>query len=114
MRGPICADDDAAARLWLVSAGVVSRRHRSKSKVLRTRAFSFRVEACTLGWFLDIQPRAVTQPVIEGVLMDRLRASVALPWILAVIGFPIGGFLAQAIAGGRAQSGTSGIRAGRR
>jgi hypothetical protein len=31
--------------------------------------------------------------------MDRLRASVALPWILAIIGFPIGGFLAQAVAG---------------
>ncbi len=31
--------------------------------------------------------------------MDRLRASVALPWIIAVIGFPIGGYLAQSIAG---------------
>jgi hypothetical protein len=31
--------------------------------------------------------------------MDRLRASVALPWIIAVIGFPIGGLLAQTVAG---------------
>ncbi len=31
--------------------------------------------------------------------MDRLRTSVVLPWIIAVIGFPIGGYLAQAIAG---------------
>ena len=31
--------------------------------------------------------------------MERLRTSVALPWILAVAGFPIGGFLAEAIAG---------------
>jgi hypothetical protein len=31
--------------------------------------------------------------------MDRLRTSVALPWILAVVGFPIGGLLAQTIAG---------------
>ena len=31
--------------------------------------------------------------------MDRLRTSVVLPWILAVIGFPIGGFLAQQVAG---------------
>ena len=31
--------------------------------------------------------------------MDRLRDSVVLPWILAVIGFPIGGILAQQLAG---------------
>jgi hypothetical protein len=31
--------------------------------------------------------------------MDRLRTSVALPWIIAVVGFPIGGYLAQTIAG---------------
>jgi hypothetical protein len=31
--------------------------------------------------------------------MDRLRTSVVLPWIVAVVGFPIGGFLGQAIAG---------------
>jgi hypothetical protein len=31
--------------------------------------------------------------------MDRLRTSVVLPWILAVIGFPIGGVLAQQVAG---------------
>ena len=31
--------------------------------------------------------------------MDQVRTSVALPWIVAVIGFPIGGFLAQTIAG---------------
>ena len=31
--------------------------------------------------------------------MDRLRTSVVLPWILAVVGFPIGGLLAQTIAG---------------
>ena len=31
--------------------------------------------------------------------MDRLRTAVALPWIFAVVGFPIGGYLAQAIAG---------------
>ena len=31
--------------------------------------------------------------------MDRLRSSVALTWILAVVGFPIGGLLAQTIAG---------------
>lgn len=31
--------------------------------------------------------------------MDRLRSSVALPWLLAVVGFPIGGLLAQTIAG---------------
>jgi hypothetical protein len=48
---------------------------------------------------LTPSPGRVIQSVIEGVLMDRLRASVALPWILAIIGFPIGGFLAQAIAG---------------
>jgi hypothetical protein len=31
--------------------------------------------------------------------VDRLRTSVALPWVIAVIGFPIGGLLAQTIAG---------------
>src|SRR5205809_763970 len=31
--------------------------------------------------------------------MDRLRDSIVLPWILAVIGFPIGGVLAQQLAG---------------
>lgn len=31
--------------------------------------------------------------------MDRLRDSVVVPWILAVIGFPIGGVLAQQLAG---------------
>jgi hypothetical protein len=31
--------------------------------------------------------------------MDRLRTSVVLPWIIAVVGFPIGGLLAQTIAG---------------
>ena len=31
--------------------------------------------------------------------MDRLSSSVVLPWIVAVIGFPIGGLLGQAIAG---------------
>jgi hypothetical protein len=31
--------------------------------------------------------------------MDQVRTSVAPPWIVAVIGFPIGGFLAQTIAG---------------
>jgi hypothetical protein len=31
--------------------------------------------------------------------MDRLRTSVALPWIIAVVGFPIGGLLAQTVAG---------------
>jgi hypothetical protein len=31
--------------------------------------------------------------------MDRLRTSVAMPWVVAVIGFPIGGLLAQTIAG---------------
>lgn len=31
--------------------------------------------------------------------MDRLRDSLVLPWILAVIGFPIGGVLAQQLAG---------------
>jgi hypothetical protein len=31
--------------------------------------------------------------------MNRLRDSVALLWLVAVIGFPIGGFLGQAIAG---------------
>ena len=31
--------------------------------------------------------------------MDRLRTSIVLPWIIAVIGFPIGGLLAQTIAG---------------
>jgi len=31
--------------------------------------------------------------------MDRLRGSVVIPWILAVIGFPIGGVLAQQLAG---------------
>jgi hypothetical protein len=31
--------------------------------------------------------------------MDRLRTGVALPWLVAIVGFPIGGFLAQAIAG---------------
>jgi hypothetical protein len=31
--------------------------------------------------------------------MDRLRTSVALPWIIAVVGFPIGGYVAQTIAG---------------
>jgi hypothetical protein len=31
--------------------------------------------------------------------MDRLRTSVVLPWIIAVIGFPIGGWLAQTVAG---------------
>ncbi len=31
--------------------------------------------------------------------MDRLRTSVALPWIAAIIGFPIGGYLGHAIAG---------------
>src|SRR6185312_9044505 len=28
-----------------------------------------------------------------GILMDRLRTTVALPWIAAIIGFPIGGYL---------------------
>jgi hypothetical protein len=31
--------------------------------------------------------------------MDRFRTSVPLPWIIAVIGFPIGGLLGQTIAG---------------
>jgi hypothetical protein len=31
--------------------------------------------------------------------MDRMRTSVVLPWIVAVVGFPIGGWLAQTIAG---------------
>ena len=31
--------------------------------------------------------------------MDRLRTSAALPWIIAVVGFPIGGLLAQTMAG---------------
>jgi len=31
--------------------------------------------------------------------MDRLRTTVALPWIAAIIGFPIGGYLGHAIAG---------------
>jgi len=31
--------------------------------------------------------------------MDRLRDSVFFPWIIAVIGFPIGGVLAQQLAG---------------
>ena len=31
--------------------------------------------------------------------MEQLRTSVALPWIIAVVGFPIGGLLAQTIAG---------------
>jgi hypothetical protein len=31
--------------------------------------------------------------------MDRLRTSVVLPWIIAVIAFPIGGLLAQTLAG---------------
>ena len=31
--------------------------------------------------------------------MERLRTSVALPWVIAVIGFPIGGYLGQTIAG---------------
>lgn len=31
--------------------------------------------------------------------MDRIRHSIVLPWIIAVIGFPIGGLLAQTIAG---------------
>lgn len=31
--------------------------------------------------------------------MDRLRTSVVLPWIIAIVGFPIGGLLAQTIAG---------------
>jgi hypothetical protein len=44
-------------------------------------------------------PGRVVEPVTEGDLMDQVRTSVALPWIVAVIGFPIGGFLAQTIAG---------------
>ena len=31
--------------------------------------------------------------------MDRLRTYVALPWVIAVIGFPIGGYVAQTVAG---------------
>jgi hypothetical protein len=31
--------------------------------------------------------------------MDQLRANVALPWIAAIVGFPIGGYLGHAIAG---------------
>ena len=31
--------------------------------------------------------------------MDRLRTNVALPWIAAIVGFPIGGYLGHAIAG---------------
>jgi hypothetical protein len=31
--------------------------------------------------------------------MDRLRTNVALPWIVAIVGFPIGGYLGHAIAG---------------
>jgi hypothetical protein len=31
--------------------------------------------------------------------VDRLRATVALPWIVAVIAFPIGGYVGHAIAG---------------
>jgi hypothetical protein len=31
--------------------------------------------------------------------MDRLRTSVVIPWVIAVVGFPIGGLLAQTIAG---------------
>jgi hypothetical protein len=31
--------------------------------------------------------------------VDRLRDSIVLAWIIAVVGFPIGGFLGQAIAG---------------
>ncbi len=35
----------------------------------------------------------------SGGSVDRLRHSVIVPWIIAVIGFPIGGLLAQTIAG---------------
>jgi len=31
--------------------------------------------------------------------LERLRTSVVVPWIIAVVGFPIGGLLAQTIAG---------------
>jgi hypothetical protein len=31
--------------------------------------------------------------------MDRFRTTVALPWIAAIVGFPIGGYLGHAIAG---------------
>ncbi len=31
--------------------------------------------------------------------MNSIRGSVVLPWIIAVIGFPIGGYVAQTVAG---------------
>ena len=31
--------------------------------------------------------------------MDRLRTNVALPWVAAIVGFPIGGYLGHAVAG---------------
>jgi hypothetical protein len=36
---------------------------------------------------------------MEGIVMDRVRRTVALPWIAAIVGFPIGGYLGHAIAG---------------
>jgi hypothetical protein len=36
---------------------------------------------------------------MEGILMDRIRTTVALPWLAAIVGFPIGGYVGHAIAG---------------
>ena len=47
----------------------------------------------------DVQPRIVSKAWVEGQVLNRLRTSVVLPWIIAVVGFPIGGLLAQTIAG---------------
>ena len=47
--------------------------------------------------------------------MNAIRGSVVLPWIIAVVGFPIGGWLAQSIAGPAAKVPTalvSGLIAG--
>jgi hypothetical protein len=58
-----------------------------------------RLNQADLAGLPDARLRAVTKAQVEGLPLDRLRTSVALPWIVAVVGFPIGGLVAQTIAG---------------